>query len=536
MKIKLIFLLILFCAFSFAQNEFITLWKPSNGSNDHNTPISTDTQIYFPGIGTNYNIYWEEVGNASHNGNLTNVNSSIYNPLLIDFGVGASSDAQYILKVTNGNCTFSSIESDRGDYEKILEIRQWGNIKWTTMKYAFMFCLNLDVSATDIPDLAAVTDASFMFSTCQKLKGNPNFASWDTSTLTNIFAMFYYCGNFNQNIGNWNTAKVTDMTAMFNNATNFNQNIGSWDTGNVTSMYLMFAEATFFNQNIGNWNTAKVTNMSYMFAQAKNFNQDIGNWDTSSLKNTSGMFHNAVSFNQDIGNWNTSNITNMNWMFYLASNFNHDIGRWDTSNVTDMGSMFVAAKKFNQNIGNWDTSKVENMNVMFALATSFNQDLGNWNLKNLKGITNMFYNSNLSCINYDKILIGWANNIETPNNLQFTDNFNTIYSSQEAVNARNYLINTKGWTITGDSYNPNCALAINELQTKKIQVYPNPAKNFILIDNLKDNVEFEIYDIQGKLVKKEKYKNSQISLKNLTKGVYIIKIPSENYSQKIILE
>lgn len=32
MKIKFTFLMILFCAFSFAQNEFITLWKPNNQS------------------------------------------------------------------------------------------------------------------------------------------------------------------------------------------------------------------------------------------------------------------------------------------------------------------------------------------------------------------------------------------------------------------------------------------------------------------------------------------------------------------------
>lgn len=57
MKIKLTFLMMLFCAFSFAQNEFITLWQPSLGS------ASNNTKIYFPGVGNNYNIYWEEIGN-----------------------------------------------------------------------------------------------------------------------------------------------------------------------------------------------------------------------------------------------------------------------------------------------------------------------------------------------------------------------------------------------------------------------------------------------------------------------------------------
>lgn len=79
-------------------------------------------------------------------------------------------------------------------------------------------------------------------------------------------------------------------------------------------------------------------------------------------------------------------------------------------------------------------------------------------------------------------------------------------------------------------------LGTNEIQNKRLKVYPNPAKDFILIENLKENVEFEIYDIQGKLIKKEKYNNSQISLENLSKGVYILKILTENYSQKLIVE
>ena len=79
-------------------------------------------------------------------------------------------------------------------------------------------------------------------------------------------------------------------------------------------------------------------------------------------------------------------------------------------------------------------------------------------------------------------------------------------------------------------------LSANETENAKIQIYPNPAKDFISIENLKTQTNFEIYDMQGKLVKKDKYKNAQISVTNLSKGVYILKIPTENYSQKLIIE
>ena len=535
------------------------VWKPNNPSTVNLN--SSNTQIYFSANGTNYNIYWEEVGNPTHNGSLTNVTSTINNPKLIEFGNGISADSQYILKISNGNGAFYNIDNSRGDYKKIVELKQWGNIKWTTMKYAFMFCFNLDVTATDLPDLSAVVDASYMFSGCENLVGNSSFELWDISNLTDISTMFYICEKFNQNIknwdtsnvtnmegifarakifnqpiGNWDVSNVTNMTTVFKDAANFNQTIGNWNTSKVTDMYGMFGSATLFNQPIGNWDTSNVTDMRAMFSQAKIFNQNIGNWNTSKVTNMQSMFEGADNFNQNIGNWNTSNVTNMSWMFNFALSFNQNIGSWNTSNVTDMTNMFTMAKKFNQNIGNWDTSKVTSTYWMFGYSSSFDQSLENWNLNNTKTIGAMFKNSNLSCQNYDKTLIGWVNNANTPNNLSFTDNTNMIYSSQLSVNARNYLINTKGWTISGDSYDSTCnPLSTQETLSEKLQIYPNPAKEFIIIENLKANSNYEIYDIQGKLIKKEKY-NNQISLKNLSKGIYILKIPSENYSQKLIVK
>ena len=565
MKIKFTFLMILFCAFTFAQNEFITLWKPSNPNNfpynGMTLPASTNNQIYFAGEGVNYTIYWEEVGNPTHNGLLTNVTTNFFAPRLIDFGTGISSEALYILKVSDGNGSYSHIENSYGDNKKLVEVKQWGSKKWTSMAGAFYGCENLDVTATDVPDLTLATNISGMFYECTNLKGNSSFSLWNTSNITDMLTVFVRAENFNQDIGNWNTSKVTSMFGMFSEATNFNQYIGNWDTSNVTNMGSMFSRATNFNQNIGNWNTSKVFDMSTMFFSNQNFNQNIGNWNTSSVTNMQAMFFETSSFNHDIGNWNTSKVTHMYNMFRYALNFNQNIGNWNTSNVTEMQAMFLGAANFNQNIGNWNTSNVTDMSRMFTDATSFNQNIGNWdtlkvtnliwmfydanafnqnlekwNLKSVVSIDQMLKNTNLSCQNYDKTLIGWANNPNTPNNLKFIDNVKTIYSSPEALTARNYLINTKSWTITGDTYNPNCALSTNELQTKKIQVYPNPAKDFISIENLKNNSDLEIYDMHGKLVKREKYNNSQISLKNLSKGIYILKIPSENYSQKLIVE
>lgn len=64
LKYIFIFLCLVFCQTLEAQNEFTTIWRPSNVStpNIYGGIPSTSTQIWFPGRGNNFNVSWEEVG------------------------------------------------------------------------------------------------------------------------------------------------------------------------------------------------------------------------------------------------------------------------------------------------------------------------------------------------------------------------------------------------------------------------------------------------------------------------------------------
>ena len=192
----------------------------------------------------------------------------------------------------------------------IVAIKQWGDIVWKSMAFAFYNTPNLKTIETDAaPDLSNVKSLEFMFA-----KMN----------------------NFNADLSQWDVSNVISMEGMFYENQNFNGDISNWDVSSVTNMSFMFCDAYVFNGDLSSWNTSSVTDMRYMFFYAIAFNSDLSNWDVSSVTNMQAMFFYATAFNSDISNWEVSNVTDMSYMFYLASAFsNNNLSDWDVSNVTN---------------------------------------------------------------------------------------------------------------------------------------------------------------------------------------------------------
>lgn len=387
------------------NNPFITVWKPDNPSttlSGKTPPTSSAQQIYFPGIGTNYTISWEEIGaEATHNGTITGVTSTKGNPVLINFNAPQASGTYRVKVLPTG---FTAIQftdhnsgTPHGDVQKIMDIAQWGDVTWKNMQAAFKGCSNMNMTATDAPNLSGVTDMRQMFSGAS---------------------------SFNGAVNHWNVNTITNMASMFNYATNFNQPLNNWNVSNVQTMYLMFSNAKAFNQPLNNWNVGKVTNMNNMFNGTDNFNQPLNSWNVSNVKSMQNMFQSALAFNQPLNNWNVSS-------------------------VTDMAFMFQSAKAFNQPLSNWNVSSVKNMRAMFTNSSSFNQSLETWNLNSVTDINNMLNSSGLDCNNYSRTLIGWNANPNTPNGL--TLGAGTLRYDDSANAARQNLITTKGWTILYES-------------------------------------------------------------------------------------
>lgn len=65
-------------------------------------------------------------------------------------------------------------------------------------------------------------------------------------------------------------------------------------------------------------------------------------------------------------------------------------------------------------------------------------------------------------------------------------------------------------------------LGVGEITPKEMaDVYPNPAKDFIYINENESNLKVTVYDVSGKIVKDESMVNNKLDISSLTKGNYV---------------
>lgn len=127
-----------------------------------------------------------------------------------------------------------------------------------------------------------------------------------------------------------------------------------------------------------------------------------------------------------------------------------NIGQPKLENVTNCNKMFAGCKRFNSNLNTWDMTHVEFLEKIFDGCDVYNQPMQSWKLKNVKKISLGAVKA-FSLANYEKTLIGWANNTETNTNVMFEVDA-LVYSSVEAKDAHDKLVNVLHWTIKGDEY------------------------------------------------------------------------------------
>jgi len=537
------------------SDDFVTVWDLSLTGKD------TDSLSFFTGYGGRIDYRWESLSSSQFGSwQSTDKGRTVIKSLpkgeKIKLRIGAENLKE-----------FSVYRSQSAS--NLISVEQWGRAEWETMGNAFAGAKNLDIPAMDIPNLNKVTKMFSMFEDCGSLRNvtsinqwntssviymnqmfsgassfNQTINMWNTRNVINMNSMFWGASSFNQSIRDWDTKNVLDMTFMFGYANSFNQPLDKWNTSNVESMIGMFQSAQVFNQSLNSWNTSKVNKMEAMFLEAFLFNGNISDWDVSNVESMGYMFAAAKKFNQPIGKWDVSKTKIMFDMFLNATSFNQPLGRWNVSNATDMTDLFDGAAAFNQPLSEWNTKNVKSMSSMFLNAKSFNQDIGSWNLSKIiptNGLSNFLDNSGLDCINYSASIKGWSSNVNTPANIKV--GCKGLKYGTDAESARKALV-TKGWIFVEDQpQGSSCELLGTAVSTQgkisEIVVSPNPATRDFKITGLKDGSEIVIFNIDGREVLKTNYSmENSIEIERLPRGVYILKMGSENsygYT-KLVLE
>jgi surface protein len=193
---------------------------------------SNSNQFQFTGAQGNYDVV------AKQNGIVVQTFRDLSDQETITFSNGTG---VYVLEVSakedNG---FNRISfNNSGDKLKITDIKQWGNIVWSSFERAFFGCSNMLVTATDIPDLSSVTNMLVMFRNASS--ANPDVSNWDVSNVTNMDRVFTDASSANPDTSNWNVSSANNMNSIF-----LNTNIS---IENLTACYENWSQLTV-QQNV----------------------------------------------------------------------------------------------------------------------------------------------------------------------------------------------------------------------------------------------------------------------------------------------
>ena len=278
----------------------------------------------------------------------------------------------------------------------------------TDMRLMFFWCISLTNLNLSSFNTSNVTDMSSMFVNCCALK-SLDLSNFNTSKVTNMYDMFEDCKSLTSlDLSSFNTSNVIgSMRWMFARCCALTSlNLSSFDTSNVTDMYQMFSQCSALTSlDLSSFNTSNVTDMHEMFSQCSALTSlDLSSFDTSNVTDMYQMFSQCSALSSlDLSSFNTSNVTNMDGMFYQCKSLpGLNLSNFNTSNVTDMGAMFsycVALK--NLNIKNFNTSNVKYMGFMFFDCMSLESlDLSSFNTSNVTWMPCMFaYCSSLKTLN-----------------------------------------------------------------------------------------------------------------------------------------
>ena len=146
--------------------------------------------------------------------------------------------------------------------------------KVTNMTGMFENCLSLKYLNIENFDTSNVTNMSYMFNKCKKLKEIKGMDKFNTINLTTTYAMFQFCTEIEKiDLSGFDTSNVTNMSYMFNKCKKLKEikGLNTFITKNVKDMARMFNECSELeNLVLTSFETPNVINFSSMFNKCNN--------------------------------------------------------------------------------------------------------------------------------------------------------------------------------------------------------------------------------------------------------------------------
>ncbi len=183
-------------------------------------------------------------------------------------------------------------------------------------------------------------------------------------------------------------------------------------------------------------------------------------------------------------------------------------------------------------IGNYELEFAQ-YNLIRQLDLSSNVELRHLYLYNLFTLERINLKNNKS--SQLKIILGNENETFYP--------YNVCIEVDDPVAATNGTAPYDTWTVLGNHYyDQNCALSIEKFVNDNFKIYPNPATEYVSIEQkeTKDVTlqSVQILDSSGKWIKSVKDNFNQIDVSNLSKGMYLFVIQTDkgNKTEKIIVK
>src|SRR5690606_36186567 len=153
-----------------------------------------------------------------------------------------------------------------------------------------------------------------------------------------------------------------------------------------------------------------------------------------------------------------------------------------------------------------------------------------------------FNNLNLKeCPYLENIVL--KNNIANSVHLSFSTVLPVCLEVDDPIAANNGSAPYDNWVVIGNHYfSDKCTLSIEKIVNNNFKIYPNPATEYVAIEQKETNgvtlQSIQILNSSGKWIRSVKENFNQIDISDLSKGIYLFVIQTDkgNKTEKIVVK